>query len=337
MTFSEFLGSYIEKKQIKWLRAAKSCQVDRSTIKRYAKGHLPRTFEQVKNIATGLGMDDAEREMLCHLWKREKLTGIEAKIELIMEKIFLYMPRNYEVSDIRSYQKLDLQYAKMQQLQGKEEVMAGIAWMIQSSESVFEMNINVTMQEQELQALLLQMVQTKSVRQVLEINENTKQELVLFEALVPLFFEAKDYQVYCHYYWRTKKEGIEDGLNFIVSNDMALLFEKNMESGIFSTEPEVVNYYKTMFRNGVQKTKKFGESRKEPNIGCQSTDMQGQEKQYLEYCESATNICARYEQTPIEGIWVYKGKKASFYLQEIELVNTFKEYIQRKKGECVNV
>ena len=127
---------------------------------------------------------------------------------------------------------------------------------------------------------------------------------------------------------------IEDGLDFIVSNDMVLLFEKNMESGIFSTEPKVVQYYKTIFRNVLQKTKKFGESINEQNKGSQSADMQGQDVICL---ESATEICAQYEKTPIEGIRVYRGRKASFYLQEIELVNTFKEYIQRKKGEDANV
>lgn len=340
-SFSEYLSDYIESKDLSWKKAAMLCDIDRSLLRRYAKGeNSPKNEIRVRAIADGLAMTELQKEELCKLYRREKVGESPYRGQRLLEQIFngeyRVHAKYYTYAQAYGEQKQCWEQKQVKRLEGEDSLINSICYLIEDAEQVcFQMN--PSSENEKVLSILAGVNSQCKLEQIIEVNNtgNGEEELSAFAKLLPLLLAGRDYKIFCHYKWKKEiqKESLQMGM--LLTNKGLLLFDGTLTHGVYANEDGYKEYYREMFEMECNKCTLFAGSLKEDSLLLKEQQEQYQIENTISK-DLTTFTYTADEQGEV--IWIKRmGKVVSnCYITEVQLVEMFKKYmdiVSKKQAE----
>lgn len=329
-TFSEYLSDYIGAKDLSWKKAAMLCNIDRSLLRRYAKGEiLPKDEERVLAIADGFQMTKQEKEELCERYQCEKIGELPYRGQILLERIFngKYKKRirHYEPAGAYEEQLQGWDQEQIKRLEGEEALLHCIGFLAADAEwACFQ--IPLASANEKIVSILAGAPEDCKLVQMIEINNagDGREELAALEKLLPLLLAGKAYTVFCRYKWKQEIHKDDLQMGMLVTNRGLLLFDGTLAHGVYTGQEGYKEYYREIFETECNQCTVFAQSLK----GDSPILKRQQERCRIENTVSGMTFTYTAD-VQGEVIRIKRmGKTArSCYITEIRLVELFKEYM----------
>lgn len=266
--FAECFSDYLQRYDMPFKRAALLCEIDRTLLRRYAKGdRMPKSEETVHKIAKGLSMDREEEEKLCLAYRRSRMGERQYCMNGILDKI-----RNY-VQEADTGWKQEACFTEeekavpapesVQRLFGQQEIMLYLKKIFWEAEDMMLlMNPHYPEILKLMQTVFEQNPECHAehiMRMSSFYNEDNIEDVVNFESVFPLLAAAEHYKIFHHYCWDGVEEAEKSELNICLTNKGVVLFDLEMQYGIFSNQKHYRRYFIENFQQQKQHCSLFAE------------------------------------------------------------------------------
>lgn len=238
-------------------KAACLCEMDRTLLRRYAKGdRTPKKEETVRKIAAGLSMDREEEENLCLAYRRSRMGERQYQMNCVLEKIKLcrQAPENPlgQTVCFKEEEKGMPAPESVRRLQGASEIMEYLKKILFQAEYL-RLFMNPSYSEiLKLLKIVLEQNPHCQAEHIMGMSsfydKDNIEDIVNFESVLPLLAVAENYQIFHHYRWGRMGEAEKSELNICLTDKGLVLFDLEMKHGLFSNQERYLQYCLEHFR-----------------------------------------------------------------------------------------
>lgn len=270
ISFSEYMQQYLKERGISYTMAAKMCQMDRTTISRYAKGErMVPTEEVLLKLENGLSMEAEEREGFKEAYKRTKLIEEYHVDYHILEKIVNKKKSRVIGHGVNSNNESGQKWISEEentsiQLTGEAEILSALHFIRREAEYMkLYFSPCHFMKKEQFASVFLNREGIKSCEQIVEFpyakERMAKEKLLTLYGLLPYLLEKEPARIYyrCRHF-DTEKD--TDNREYYLLTDRGIVFfNGTLTKGFFSNEKIPCMYYQGMFEQAKAQCLEFAE------------------------------------------------------------------------------
>lgn len=328
--FAECFSDYLNRYHLSFKRAALLCGMDRTLLRRYAKGdRMPKKEETVREIAAGLSMDREEEENLCMAYRRSRMGERQYQMNCVLEKIKLcrqapeapWGQKNCFAGEEKEMPAPE----SVRRLKGPLEIMEYLKKVLFQAEYL---RLSMNPSYPEILTLLTMVLEQNPRCQAEHImgmssfyDEDNMEDIVNFKSVLPLLAAAENYQIFHHYRWGGMGEAEKSELNICLTDRGLVLFDLEMKHGLFSNQGLYLQYFLEHFRQRRQHCFLFAET-----VLAEPAGTRGKTEEI-----SAENgsIMIATRSSGRESVLIRKDfmKEKEIYLEEEGMVHLIKNYL----------
>lgn len=332
--FAEYFDVYLHEHQIPYKRAAILCEIDRTLLRRYAKGtRIPKSEETVIKIAEGLSMKEEDKERLCMAYRRTRIGERQYQMNIILKKIregnsYPKEKKHGKKENLRAGANMRPEKEMAENLKEKKSIETYLSYVLWGAEYAMISLNPLCSGAIEILMDVLEKNPGCSVEHIIGnssfYGKDNIGDVKNFEVVFPLLLVGENYRVFHHYRWNGAIEAEKSELNLILTDKGIVLFDLELSHGVFSNQNQYLQYYLQVYRNIQKNCSLFAENR---NIGQGNPDT-----------AATMEIVCQNNKAEIEIILRADGRKAALirrawpcrkeiYLEEEGIVHLVENYL----------
>lgn len=329
--FAECFSDYLQRYHLSFKRAAFLCEMDRTLLRRYAKGdRMPKKEETVRKIAAGLSMDREEEENLCMAYRRSQMGERQYQMNHVLEKIKLCGQAKGNLQgrkDCLTEEEKGMPAPEsVKRLQGSSEIMEYLKKVLFQAEYL---RLFMNPSYSEILKLLTMVLEQNPRCQAEHIigmssfyDKDNIGDIVNFESVLPLLSVAENYQIFHHYRWGRIREAEKSELNICLTNKGLVLFDLEMKHGLFSNQELYIQYFRESFWQRRQHCRLFAET-----VLAEPADARGKTEEISAGNSGSIMLVTRSGGR--ESVLIRKEfmKEKKIYLEEEGIIHLVKNYL----------